>query len=361
MSVFYGGQIYCDVGAFIQGSHEFGGSPGFFLDNTDIRFARNGSVGGVGVLFGITANNGPTIQDVWNTTPAWSYPYTQPLDSTAPGVARASPLIDGGLAQKSVGASAYVFLNNMLYLEAGAYRSIDPRTQTLLGQDGSDPGTFDKLANPAPYWRAALEFNRDEHSLMFGTFGLIANKIPASPDLTATGGLQQGDASLGFDRFTDIGVDAQYQYLGDRHGVTLRASYIHEKQHLESTFNQGGAGNLDNTLDAFKVSASYIYDHALSFTGTFFKVWGSADSGLYGFAAQDGVTPNTPNAQGWMAEIAWSPWMLGAPGPISTVNARIGVQLTVYNEFNGAGSNYDGAGRNASDNNSLYVYWWGAF
>ena len=103
----------------------------------------------------------------------------------------------------------------------------------------SDPASFDKLNGLAPYRRAALEFNRDEHSLMFGTFGMIANIIPHSPDETATGGNQQGDPSLGSDRYSDIGVDIQYQYLGDVHGFSLTA-YIHENQHLETTFNQGG-------------------------------------------------------------------------------------------------------------------------
>ena len=315
MSGFYAGQIYCDVGAFIQGTHEFGATAGFSLDNADVRFARDGTIGGVDVVVGVSLNTTPTVQDLWNTTPAWSYPYAAPLGDVAPGENRAGTLIEGGLAQKVVGTSAYVFLNNMLYLEAGAYRNMDPRTKSMLGQDMSDPASFDKLNGLAPYWRAALEFNRDEHSLMFGTFGMIANIIPHSPDETATGGNQQGDPSLGSDRYSDIGVDIQYQYLGDVHGFSLRTAYIHENQHLETTFNQGGSANLDNTLNSFKVSGTYIYEKALSFTATFFKVWGSADEVLYGFAAQDGVTPNTPNAQGWTAEIAWSPWMTGSPGP----------------------------------------------
>ena len=30
----------------------------------------------------------------------------------------------------------------------------------------------------------------------------------------------------------------------------------------------------------------------------------------------------------------------------------------MYNKFNGASDNYDGAGRNASDNNTLYLLSW---
>ncbi len=37
------------------------------------------------------------------------------------------------------------------------------------------------------------------------------------------------------------------------------------------------------------------------------------------------------------------------------------LQYTIYNKFNGAHSDYDGFGRNASDNNTLYFLIWLAF
>ena len=37
---------------------------------------------------------------------------------------------------------------------------------------------------------------------------------------------------------------------------------------------------------------------------------------------------------------------------------RIIVQYTDYNKFNGASNNYNGYGRNAKDNNTLYLAWW---
>jgi hypothetical protein len=40
---------------------------------------------------------------------------------------------------------------------------------------------------------------------------------------------------------------------------------------------------------------------------------------------------------------------------------RVGAQYWAYNRFNGASSNYDGFGRNARDNNTLFVYVWGAY
>src|SRR6267378_7696137 len=39
-------------------------------------------------------------------------------------------------------------------------------------------------------------------------------------------------------------------------------------------------------------------------------------------------------------------------------NARVGLQYTVYTKYDGASINYDGTGRNASDNNTLYLFLW---
>jgi hypothetical protein len=43
------------------------------------------------------------------------------------------------------------------------------------------------------------------------------------------------------------------------------------------------------------------------------------------------------------------------------INWKLGLQYTIYTEFNGASNNYDGYGRNASDNNTLYLFLWTVF
>jgi hypothetical protein len=40
---------------------------------------------------------------------------------------------------------------------------------------------------------------------------------------------------------------------------------------------------------------------------------------------------------------------------------KFGLQYVHYNKFDGATSNYNGAGRNAGDNNTLFAYAWIAF
>jgi hypothetical protein len=41
-------------------------------------------------------------------------------------------------------------------------------------------------------------------------------------------------------------------------------------------------------------------------------------------------------------------------------NLRAGLQYTIYTKFDGAGTNYDGFGRNASDNDTLRIFIWTA-
>jgi hypothetical protein len=49
------------------------------------------------------------------------------------------------------------------------------------------------------------------------------------------------------------------------------------------------------------------------------------------------------------------------PPPGTRVNLRVGLQYVAYTKFNGASSNFDGAGHNASDNNTLRIFLWTAF
>ncbi len=52
-----------------------------------------------------------------------------------------------------------------------------------------------------------------------------------------------------------------------------------------------------------------------------------------------------------MAEINYLPWL----------NTKFSVQYTAYTRFNGGNSNYDGAGRTASANDTLYLLIWFAY
>ena len=47
----------------------------FSWDNTDIRYAASTQLLGSESVFGVSANNNPTVTDLWNSTPAWGYPF----------------------------------------------------------------------------------------------------------------------------------------------------------------------------------------------------------------------------------------------------------------------------------------------
>jgi hypothetical protein len=91
---------------------------------------------------------------------------------------------------------------------------------------------------------------------------------------------------------------------------------------------------------------SYIYQARYGISLSYFNVTGSTDSAAYGSSANF-----SPATSGWMPEIFWIP----------VQNIRIGVQYTHFTKYLGARSNYDGMGRNASDNDTLFVYLWAAY
>ncbi|VTZ22496.1 conserved hypothetical protein [Methylocella tundrae] len=180
-----------------------------------------------------------------------------------------------------------------------------------------------------------------------GTYGIFANTLPGRV------------AGFGFDQIMDVAVDAQYQYIGDPHNITLRLTNIHESQQLNSSYLQGGASNLYNTLNSFKASAEYVYDHTYSLTAGYFNVSGSADALLYGANS----LVNLPNGEGIIVDAAFLPFSKGGPSFYPWLNARLGVSYTSYLKVFGGGNNFDGlnVNHNAAGNNTLLLYAWMAF
>src|SRR6476660_862422 len=134
-------------------------------------------------------------------------------------------------------------------------------------------------------------------------------------------------SGAGTDSFTDIGIDTQYQYLGDPHTVTLRASWIHETHNTSASQTLGLADNSNNTLRSLNVSASYIYDHTWSVTAGRMSIGGTADAALYG------TFTGSPNSAGWITEIAYLPFSYGGPAFWPWLTMRIGLQSTMCNKF----------------------------
>ena len=337
LSIFYTGKISDNLGAFLQVTWSpTGNSIG--IDNSDLRFADHGSLPTLGAsdfIYGVTLNNNPTSQDVWNTTPAWTYPFIL----TNIGVPRiATALIDGQLAQSAAGLGGYVWAYNHLYLEASAYHSANTGTSnSFTGGPGPLDSTFGtRIDGAAPYWRGAWEQDWTRNSLMFGTYGIKANTHPSGVGF-------QGPT----DSFTDYAINSQYQYIGDSNIVSAYATWIHE----DRDFNATTAANPHNTLNTVRLTGSYFYNRKIGGSLQYFSTTGSSDSVLYAAGTVTGSANGSPDTQGIVAELDYLPWL----------NTKLGVQYTAYTKFNGASTNYDGSGRNAADNNTLYVFVWTAF
>ena len=344
-SVFYAGRITENLGAFVQLTGD-GVSKRFAWDNVDIRYARTINIGDMNAIVGITVNNNPTVQDPWNTTPAWSFPFISSAIAPTPA---ATTLIEESFGQLVAGVGGYAWINDIFYAELTGYKTLPPKTLSRFGVDvgcTTDPNcsspisVFDRVA---PYWRVAVEPTWGQHSFQIGTFGMTANVVP------------QQMFGFGTDQYTDFGFDSQYQYHGDDYYVTLRSSLIYEKQKLDASRALGFADNSTNRLRSFRASASFVYgnDYRLAFTGSRFSVDGSRDATLYSFSAN-----GLPNSSGWIAEVAYIPYGMNKSPLWPWWNARFGIQYTAYDKFNGASADYDGTGRNARDNNTLLLYAW---
>ena len=357
VSVFWGGAITDHVGAFAQVTYagatplsSYSGTPAdqfihsWGWDNTDVRYANTASTGPFDFVYGITANNNPTVQDLWNTTPAWGFPYAaSTLAAGPPGT-----MIEGAFAAHAGGVGAYTMINDLLYLEITGYKSIGFHALNALGANPFDtPG---QLGGVAPYWRVALEPHWGRHTLMVGTFGMYFDVHPWFDTTFAAGSTAVLPVS---DKFTDVGFDTQYQYQGDNFWLTLRGSYIREFQRLDASFAAlGAAANPTNQLNSMKLQASLALgtDNRIVLTGQYFNVWGTSDAGLYGTDPLTGLAM-TPNTDGWTAEIAYIPFGAGKMVGWPWFNARIGLQYTYYSKFNGATLG-------AHDNNTLFLHAW---
>ena len=337
-SLFYAGRITEHVGAFAQATYS-DIDRHLTLDNVDVRYAQALTLGGKPTTLGVSINNNPTVQDAWNTLPAWRFPYM--ASELVPGIA-AAPLIEGGLEHQVVGLSGYAFYDNHWYAELGGYRSLSHGSLDTLNVEDS----AGRIAGIAPYWRVAYVHDATAHSFSLGTFGLDARVHPER---------QPGPT----DKFRDVGVDASLQLFGmGPHVVTLNGTYTHEHQHRTASFAAGTAANPTATLNSTALNASYYYAGHYGVTLARFGLRGSSDAQLFAPAPASGSRTGRPNSAGTMLQADWTPFGAADSWRAPWANLRLGVQYTRYDKFNGAARDYDGFGRDARDNNTLFLFLW---
>ncbi|MDD2814421.1 MAG: hypothetical protein PHP00_01605 [Thiotrichaceae bacterium] len=344
-SLFVAGRLNEKMGAFVQTTYDAIGKQ-LSLDNMDLRFVHSTELAGKEALFGISVNNNPSVQNPFNTLSAWGVPFSS--SAFGFGTGGASTLMSDGLgsAHRVVGLSAYGFLDNSIYAELGTYRSLTPTMQSRLGQ--AHDGDMGRFGNNTAYWRLAYFKDLKKHAFSAGLFGFNTSVQP------------DWNTSQPTNTYRDIGIDASYQFLGTRkHIGTIQASYIRERQSRGSLVANGNADNLTGKLNEFKLSASYFYNQTWGFTASRFVTQGDSDATLYSVA--NGYANNSPNTAGYILQADWTPWGKEASWNAPWANVRLGLQYWLYGKYNGASQNYDGNGRDAKDNNTVFLFAWTAF
>ena len=337
-SIFYAGRISPTIGTFLQVTYD-GTTDKLSMDNTDIRFVNSTNLGGSILTYGLTLNNNPTVQDLWNTTPAWGFPFASSPVTPSPS---ASIQLDGGLGQQVAGLGAYAGLMKdswLYYAEMTLYKS------ALLGVAPNTASESNVIQGFAPYTRLAAEKNFGTSTWEFGVLSMNATYVPYGDVAAATATLPDGTEpaplhKLPTNSFADTGVDTQYQYFASDNQFSVKAIWLHEDNKWSSLSAANHSKNT-SSIDTDRVTFSFYQERRYGFNIQEFSTTGSKDV-IYG------TRTGAPDTSGEMLELVYTPWL----------NTRFSLAFTNFGKFNGSAKNYDGNGRDAADNNTTYLLAW---
>ena len=327
LGIYYAGRITPHMGTFMQITYAQG--EGFSMDLSDLRYVRDFNLGGHRTIWGLDINNGPMVGDLWNNNPAFGFPFVE-------GGSLPQPFIfDDSVTLNTVGAGSYMYWDNLVYGDVAVYQS-------------APQGGNDALHSLSPYVRFAFT---PTPNLEFGAFGFFATRPcytgadpTADTPLAPTPDVRASCGSGG--NVDDLGLDAQYQMYPDANNVfTFHARLTREiETGIDKTFGAyGGPGSISRSYA--NADANWIYEHRWGVSAGFFGEWGKG-SNYYNLIYGDGFRSNsTPDTNGEVIEGDYFPWE----------NVKLSMQYTYYNMINGYASNYDGGGRNASDDNILVL------
>ncbi|MFI5113402.1 MAG: hypothetical protein ACHP9S_11275, partial [Terriglobales bacterium] len=347
ISLLYGGKIAPHFGAFAQITYD--SSAGTFgIDNTDFRFADTFVLPNKTKLtYGVSINNNPSVEDPWNTTPAFGFPYVPP-EINVPQLT--GPQINAALAGQVAGPVFYALWNEQLYGAVGFYKaakvgSVNPITAKTAPYDSATGNVLDGLN---PYWRAAYEYDFDRYAFEVGAYGARFKIFPG-------GGIPLTGLT---NNYTDVAGDFQLQFIGEQHISTWKGTYVREHQSLDASYALG-ASNATNWVSYLSTDVDYWYKRKYGVTLGYLSTKGSTDPLAYpssptycaANACGGSINPTTtpgafpvgvtnsansnPTTNAWVTELNYQAWL----------NVKFVLQYTHYTKFNGATSNYDGVGR----------------
>jgi hypothetical protein len=342
VSVFFAGRLSDHMGAFVKATHDdiFGNTS---WDTLDVRYARTVSFSGHSAILGVDVNNDPSAQDLWSSLPVYSFPY---VGSELVPFAGNAPILHFQLGNRVLGGSIYSMIDNHLYAELGFYKGVSNKwLENLGGGSGSSPN----IVGAAPYARISLQQQKGPHYFRVGLVGFGVKQQPFTNTAETN-------------HYTDYGIDGSYQFnIGAPHAIDAHASFIHENRKLDASFATGGSDSTSNSLNSFEADVSYILRQTWTASLGVFDTSGTTNHLMFPPGEVYGSATGSPDTRGYTVQLEWVPF--GKFGSLANpwVNLRVGVQYTGYWRFNGGSANYDGFGRSASDNNSLFVFTWLAF
>ena len=332
-SLAYAGAVSDQVGAWMQLTYNGqGGSVG--IDNIDIRYSDHTHDNQW--LWGITANNYLTFQDVWNGIGSYTIPNFNTVSLATGGVAGAGtsgPILNALGPGVVAGIGAYVFWNDSLYFELSEYHSAVAGGGSPVVDSVSLAANGGALDRFAPYARIAYERDWGYHSAEIGASALYVNWIPSAGYISKQ--QQLADAAAGvtpaqtynsgiINRYTDLSVDWQYQYNGQHNIFGFLGHVTHERQQNSSQLvaaniiTSGATAtsiytNPTDTLTQWLVTGEYFWNRRYGGLASFTRTRGTWDP-----LANGGN--GSPANQYETFELDYVPWL----------NFRLILQYDVY-------------------------------
>ena len=368
-SLVYAGAVSDKVGAWLQLTYN-GQAGSIGVDNIDIRYTDHTSDNKW--VWGITANNYLTFQDVWNGIGSYTIPNFNTVSLSTGGVGgtgTSGPILNALGPGVVAGLGAYVFYNDSLYFELSEYHSAvaggsSPTVDSVsLAANG---GAVDRFA---PFARFAYERDWGYHSAQIGASVLYVNWIPSVGYISAQQQAASGTSGVTptqtynpgvINRYTDVSLDWQYQYNGQHDIFGFLGHVTHERQQnsdqlVAATFTGASSAiysNPTDTLTQFLVTGEYFRDRRYGGLVSFTRTTGTSDPLANG---GDG----SPANQYETFELDYVPWL----------NVRFILQYDAYqvvannqNPFNLSHANFPTSpgfpNVKASDNNTWVLGLW---
>lgn len=378
-SIFFGGRFSDNFGMFGQmtgtefpigagsgtgNSHVAPGGWAPAADNTEFRYvhriAADDSLEPAAVL-GLNMNNNPAMEDVWNSVPAWRFPWF-PYFPAGHGPVAATYIDNPSGGHDKVGIGAYAWVQKSFYAEVNLYHSATGMLSFMnWGQGGTEANMAtplgvnfvpDVLSGENPYWRLAYSHDWGYNSVEVGLFGWFAKTYNCNPAAGATCVVPYSTAT---NNYHDTAIDAQYQFnKGDPWVFGASGSYIHENNDLTALYQSSGGTAVSqpgHSVNEFNVRGTVYYNRQWGATLGYSSLNGTSDMALYGSGTDGGSLTGDPSSSWWTLELNYLPLQ----------NLRFSLLFQQFKKINGGTSDFDGFGNSAGGQDRITGAIWWAF